>query len=99
MGAARLPMGAARPPVGAARPPVGPPARPSRPQMRYLYFKKCRIWTLFQGCVFRKYIVHMFKILTISKRGSFEQIPDNKLKNGTLMRVPWCENSKFVYYL
>ena len=64
-------VAAARPPVGDARPPVGPPARPSRPSPQKLgvCIKKYRIWTLFKGCVFRKYIVHIFKILAISKRG------------------------------
>ena len=84
---ARPPVGAARPPVGAARPPVGPPARPSRPSPQKLgvCIKKYRIWTLFKGCVFRKYIVHIFKILTISQLGHLSKNLDGNLKNEFLV--------------
>ena len=69
------------------------------PQKSRFCINTCRICTLFQWCAFRKYIVHMFKILTISKRGSFEQQSDGKLKNGTLVRVPWYGNSTDLYHL
>ena len=46
----------------------------------------------FKGVCFRKYVVHIFKILTISQRRSFEQKPDGKSTNGTLVRVLGYEN-------
>ena len=48
-------------------------------------FEEYKMWTHFQGCVFRKYIVHMFKMLTIYQRGSFERHVDRNLKNAFLV--------------
>ena len=54
--------------------PSRPLAAPSRPRPAAWLLaapglppavQKYRIWTLFQGCVFRKYIVHIFKISEI----------------------------------
>ena len=48
--------------------------------------------TFFKG-VFQKYVVHIFKILAISKRGWFEQLSDENLKNGTLKRFTLVRKS------
>ena len=34
----------------------------------------------FQGCVFRKYIVHIFKILTISQKGCLSEKQNGKIE-------------------
>ena len=55
--------------------------------------------TLFEGCVFQKYTVHIFKILSISKGGPLSKIPTMIAKTGLSKGLPWYENQTDLYYL